>query len=403
MQLKVRNILILLLVLLNITKISAQDELYTNPDSLQEETHDSIVASLLTCTPGTDVYAHFGHTAIRIQNFTKRENIVFNYGCFDASGEDFLIKFIKGETDYVVNAEDGQYFLYRYDYMGNGVTEQVLNLTQEETAKLTELLYENLLPQNRGYRYNWLYDNCTTRARDMIEKAINGKVIYENKLNEKTARNLLHECLANDSWLKLGIDLLLGTEIDTLAPRKIQQFIPAYYENDLNYAFIEDTDGCRRKMVAYEEPLLEEKDFNKVDDTPFSPTIAFSILLIIAILLSIYDYKRKKVSGWFDAILHLAQGIAGIIIAYLFFFSVHPAVSTNWQVIIFNPLYILYAVYIIYCHIKKKKDKLKDVNTAALCIFTLVIFIAKQDINIAVYLMAHTLFIRNIIKIYIQR
>lgn len=386
------KILSLVILMLTYTHLSAQEEM---PDSLQ--------ASLLTCTPGTDVYAHFGHTALRIKNFTNGQDIVFNYGCFDSQQTDFVIKFIKGETDYVVDAEEAGYFLFRYDKMGNGVTEQVLNLTQDECYRLTELLMINIQPENRGYRYNWLYDNCTTRARDMINKAINGKVVYEDTSKELTARDELHECLANDSWLKLGIDLLLGTEIDTLAPRNIQQFIPQHYLDDLDNARIIGTDGSKRKMVQAKNTLLEEKEENKQKDTPFTPVIAFSLICIIALALSFCDVRRKKISYWFDVLVHLAQGIAGIIIAYLFFFSVHPAVSTNWQVILFNPLYIIYAVYLIYCHVKNKKDRLINANTAVLCIFAIAIFTAKQDINVSVLIMALILCIRNLTRYHILR
>lgn len=394
----IQYISIICLFVLNAINISAQE--IDSLDVRQEE-RDSIRASLITCTPGTDAYAHFGHTALRITNFTNGKDIIFNYGCFDSSQGDFVLRFIKGETDYVVNAEEADYFLFRYDKLGHGVSEQVLNLTLDEATALAELLIINVMPENRGYRYNWLYDNCTTRARDMIEKAINGKIEYEKSVEPKTARDQLHECLANDSWLKLGIDLLLGTEIDTLAPRNIQQFIPAYYQNDLDNAYIISPDGSKRKMVTGQYPLLEEKDFNKVEDTPFTPIIAFSLLCIIALALSIYDIRRKKISYWYDILLHLAQGIAGIIIAYLFFFSLHPAVDSNWQVIIFNPLYIIYAAYLIYCHVKKKKDRLINVNTAVLCIFAIVTLIAKQDINVSVWIMALTLCIRNLTRYHI--
>lgn len=405
----IQYISIICLLMLNILNISAQEI-----DSLdvQEEERGSIRASLITCTPGTDVYAHFGHTALRITNLTTGEDVVFNYGCFDMSGSNFVINFMKGETDYVVNAEPADYFFARYDYMGNGVSEQILNLTQPECYRLAELLFTNIQPENRGYRYNWLYDNCTTRARDMIEKAIQGNVVYLYEEDKITPRNELHECLSNNSWLKLGIDLMLGTEIDQIVPRNIQQFIPSHYKADLNSARIEypivvSVDSATniptlerkvRSLVIEEIQILQEKDSNKTTDIFFTPNIAFSLLLIITIALSIYDYKRKKTSIWYDVLLHFAQGIAGIIIAGLFFFSIHPGVSTNWQVIIFNPLYILYAVYLIYCHVKKKRDMLINVNTAVLCIFVIVTLIVKQDINTSVWIMALTLCIRNLTR-----
>lgn len=415
-----RYILTICLITLNILGISAQNEvsdtLSAASDGIQEST-DSLRASLITCTPGTDVYAHFGHTALRITNLTTGEDVVFNYGCFDMSGSNFVINFMKGETDYVVDAEPADYFFARYDYMGNGVSEQILNLTQPECYRLADLLFTNIRPENRGYRYNWLYDNCTTRARDMIEKAIQGNVNYLYEEDKITPRNELHECLSNNSWLKLGIDLLLGTEIDEIVPRKIQQFIPSHYKADLNSARIEypivvsvdsttnipTLERKARSLVIEETQILQEKDSNKTTDIFFTPNIAFSLLLIITIALSIYDYKRKKATIWYDALLHFAQGIAGIIIAGLFFFSIHPGVSTNWQVIIFNPLYILYAVYLIYCHAKNKKDRQINANTAVLCIFIIVTQIAKQDINASVWLMALTLCIRNLTRYHLIR
>lgn len=395
-------ILVLSLCVLNLHKISAQEMVH---DTLSAP-NDSLRASLITCTPGTDVYAHFGHTAIRLINFANGTDIVFNYGCFDSSQSDFVIKFIKGETDYVVDAEDGSFFFGRYHKMGNGAVEQLLNLTQDECIKLAELLFENIKPENRGYRYNWLYDNCTTRARDMIEKAINGKVVYEKEISPLTARDELHECLANNSWLELGIDLLLGTEIDTIAPRKIQQFIPAHYKSDLDAAYIINKDGSRRSMLADTVDVLDEDQKNQVGDTWITPNLVFCIILILAIILSIIDWREKrraiqyrrnaKTNIWFDIILHIVQGVAGIIIGYLFFFSEHPAVDSNWQIIIFNPLFILYAIYLGYCRSANKKNSLAYVNLMVIILFCIVVTLTKQQINTAVYIITLTLLIRAI-------
>lgn len=397
-------ILTAMLFVLNITICSAQDASIPaiDNDSISED-KDSLRISLITCTPGTDVYAHFGHTALRIVNVITGRDVVFNYGCFDMSGANFVMKFIKGETDYIVAAEPGAYFFYRYNFLGNGVSEQVLNLTPEECLRLHELLYENILPENRGYRYNWLYDNCTTRARDMIEKAINGKVEYQNEVPALTARDELHECLKNDSWLSFGIDLMLGTEIDTLAPRNIQQFIPAHYENDIDNAYIISPDGSKRKLVVGKMGILDEKDSNKTSDTPFTPFLAFGLLALLTVCLSIWDYKRKKRSYWFDVLLHIAQGCAGVIIAYLFFFSVHPAVSTNWQVIIFNPLYFIYAGYIIYCQKKNKKDNLAVVVGGIIIASLIIIAITGQKVDNVLYIITAIIITRAIITSLIQK
>ena len=139
---------------------------------------DSIRLSLLTCAPGSEIYAHFGHTAIRYENYTRKIDLVFNYGMFNFREPHFVWRFVKGETDYQLGITPYIYFRAEYAMRGSSVYQQVLNLTQAEKERLVALLEENYRPENRIYRYNYFYDNCTTRARDKIEEAIRGKVVY---------------------------------------------------------------------------------------------------------------------------------------------------------------------------------------------------------------------------------
>ena len=129
---------------------------------------DSIRLSLLTCAPGSEIYAHFGHTAIRYENYTRKIDLVFNYGMFNFRAPHFVWRFVKGETDYQLGITPYIYFRAEYAMRGSSVYQQVLNLTQAEKERLVALLEENYRPENRIYRYNYFYDNCTTRAREPV-------------------------------------------------------------------------------------------------------------------------------------------------------------------------------------------------------------------------------------------
>ena len=129
---------------------------------------DSATVSLLTCSGGREVYEQYGHTAIRFNN-NRGTDITFNYGVFDFNTPDFVYRFIKGETDYQLGIEPFEYFRSSYARRGSEVREQVLNLTSDEKVRLFQSLCVNFQPENRIYRYNFFYDNCTLRARDMIE------------------------------------------------------------------------------------------------------------------------------------------------------------------------------------------------------------------------------------------
>ena len=358
---------------------------------------DSLRVSLLTCSPGNDAYAHFGHTAIRITDMTTMEDIVYNYGCFDYNSNMFIYKFIKGETDYILGAEPAKYFFYRYKVYGMEVMEQVLNLSPNDAENIHALLEENLKPENMEYRYNYLYDNCTTRARDAIESAITDDIIYKKNPVKLTARQELHESLENAPWLRFGIDLVLGEKLDDKNfDKRHQMFIPAHYANELDSAYIVLEDGSEMPLVAYKQIILDANPAMQ-EQAPFiTPMLVFTLLFIFISVISIFDFTKKKVTYEFDIALSLFQGLAGIIVSFLYFFSEHPTVDSNWFIIILNPLYLLYAIYLTYCIRKKKANKLAAVNMAVLGLFFMLIFVIRQAIQTEAIIMAGTLLIRAI-------
>lgn len=355
---------------------------------------DSLCCSILTCTAGKDLYAKFGHTALRIQNCNTREDWVFNYGCFNYHADNFVFKFLLGQTDYLLEAEPFNRFIQRYGYMGNGVQEQVLNLTQEEANRLLGLLRENLQPQNQEYRYSWLYDNCTERARDMVEKAIDGKVIYARKRVERTIRQMLRECLQTSPWVCFGIDMILGEEIDHPTEKRVQMFLPAFYSEESTETFIIKRDGhwLATYVLAYNTLLNETNEA----DTPswLSPFVLFLLVLAAAMTLFNYELKHQRYIVWFDVLLHALQGIAGCLVAFLFFFSSHPAVDSNWLVIIFNPIPLFYAGWLVVCQRTGRKNWLSYANLAVLLGFFVIMLTCSQSFHSAMYLVVLSLLVR---------
>ena len=251
MERLIRHIYLISFFLLMWIPMSAQDELIAVDVDGDTLLLDSIEVSLLTCTPGKDMYAKFGHTALRVRDFTKNQDVVFNYGCFDYNANNFVLKFVLGQTDYLLDAEEFDFLKYRYGMLGNGVEEQVLNLSQLEANRLLALLLENLRPENQEYRYNWLYDNCTERARDMIEKAVDGSIEYAKVTNPNiTVREMLHHCLEKSPWVAFGIDLILGAEIDQKVTDRIMMFLPDVLMRESDGARIVRKDGSRVEYIC---------------------------------------------------------------------------------------------------------------------------------------------------------
>lgn len=391
----VRHIYLLAFFMLAWLPVSAQDASAVEDSATATLPLDSIEISILTCTPGKDMYAKFGHTALRVRDYTIHRDVVFNYGCFDYNASNFVLKFLLGQTDYLLDAEEFEYLKYRYGMLGNGVSEQVLNLSQEEANRLLALLLENLRPENQEYRYNWLYDNCTERARDVIEKAVDGRIEYAGMVDEEmTVRDMLHKCLEKSPWVSFGIDMILGDEIDRKVDKRIMMFLPNVFKTELDGAYIVKSNGEKLKYVARRSKVLE--DTNGPDEAYLlgSPLFVFSLLLLCTIGLTLKEFKRKQITGWLDVTMHTCQGLAGLLVAFLFFLSEHPAVDSNWLVILFNPIPLFYAGWLLYCYKKRKRNLLSYVNLAVTAGFLVTMAVCPQSFNIAMWLLALSLLVR---------
>lgn len=350
---------------------------------------DSIQFSLLTCSPGTEIYSLFGHTAIRYQNFTKSKDLVFNYGMFSFSSPNFIYRFVKGETDYQLGVNDIRSFKAEYMFRGSTVYQQVLNLTYSEKIKLQELLFTNYLPQNRVYRYNYFYDNCTTRAKDQIEKCIDGKVEYPTTVPDNTFRGIIHEFTKGFDWEEFGIDLCLGEDADEPIGIRQQMFSPFYMRSFAEKAYIKSPNGNLRPLVLKEEVIVDaDTVVDDGDSFPFSPVSCATFFLCLNIIIAFIQIVKKKIYWIWDLILYLSQGLAGCIIAFLFFFSIHPTVDSNWLIMLFNPIPLFYLPFMLYNDIKRRKDRWHIVNSVYLTFFIVIIPIIPQEIDLSVLLLA---------------
>lgn len=378
---------------------------------------DSIYAALLTCDPGWDAYKLFGHTAIRIRvNDNDTLDYAFNYGIFDFHSENFIYRFVKGETDYVLAAEPMEQFLTRYSYEGIAVMEQPLNLTREQLKDLREKLIINALPENKTYRYNFLYDNCTTRARDMIQRVVGSGLRCERKPLDITYREILHQFTARSPWTEFGIDMLLGREVDRKVDASTQQFIPSIYMADVDSTTVLSADGKHRQPFVTGTRIYAPAGApQKGSSFPLSPKAFFWTLLALTLLLSFFDLRRRILTIWFDILLFIVQGIAGLLIAFLFFFSEHPAVGTNLLVVGFNPLIFVMIIDVLWIRKKKRPligkrkrngnivDFLELVNLAGLIFIFLLYWLPFQWLHGAMLPLVLILLLRSFVRINLNR
>ena len=352
--------------------------------SVQSQSTDSIRFSLLTCAPGTEIYSLFGHTAIRYENYTRRIDVVFNYGMFSFNTPNFIFRFVAGETDYQLGIAPYSYFEAEYAMRGSSVYQQVLNLTQSEKERLLTILENNYLPENRIYRYNYFYDNCTTRARDKIEECIEGKVVYPDSLSGKSYRSIVHEFTAGSPWNEFGIDLCLGAEADKEINKRQQMFSPFYMKYYASNAYIVDAGGTRRPLILDETKIVDVEQDEVQPGFVLSPLMCGALFLALCVVMAWGQWKTQRIWWGWDIVLYGLQGLAGCIIAFLFFFSVHPTVGSNWLLILFNPIPLLYLPFMVYKAVKRKKDYYHVGNMVYLTLFITILPFCGQEFNLTV-------------------
>jgi len=331
------------------------------------------VVSLLTAHAGAQIYQLEGHSALRIRD-PERGDYVVNWGLFDFSAPNFVYRFVKGETDYMAGACDTERFLDIYRREGRKVVEQRLDLSPAEAMKIRDLTDVNLRPANRTYRYNYVLDNCATRPFAVIETAIGDTLKLAAPglppQASSTFRGAMRHYHSNYPWYQFGIDLALGSGIDSpITPRRLS-FSPEALETMLAGAV-----RSSGQPIVSETITIIDAPAAILPPTPIwlSPML-WSIIVFVTSIACSATQLRKGMPGlaakFFDTVFFSLSGICGLILTFLIFISTHEATSPNLLYLWINPLCFAGAILIW----SKKWEKL--LNSYQFVNFVLLIALA---------------------------
>ena len=354
--LKVRISTLILLIFSGLHSSWAQNmplEVTVDQDSIisKIDPMDSIEVSLITCSPHEEIYSLYGHSALRWHDLhnegpTAGQDLVFNWGLFDFKKPYFVLRFVFGLTDYELGVIPFERFVPYYKRWGCSITEQVISLTNEEKHSLKKALADNLRQENKVYRYNFFYDNCSTRPRDIIESNVNGKIEWPDREDYTPSfRDMVRECNRNHDWSRFGNDILLGLKADLKTTRTEQEFLPLNLMQDMALAQIY-VNGEYRPLVKEQRNIALPGVQIIEPDWILSPTETAIILVLIALCILFVEWKQKKRFVWWDVTLMLVQSAIGIVLTVMIF-SQHPTTSLNLNILLFNPLPIFFIPSVI--------------------------------------------------------
>lgn len=364
--------------------------------SAQDSSHIRI--SLLTCTPGEELYSTFGHTAIRVTDSSSVTDYVFNYGTFNFEEPGFYTKFIRGKLWYYLSVENFEDFKYAYQADNRGITEQLLNMTAFEKIALMKALYENVKEQNKFYKYDFFFDNCTTRPRDMLVKYIKKPPVFRPVMPEGTRfRQAIHQYLDKNEkyWSKLGIDLLLGAPTDAIMTTENAQFLPDNLMKSL--------DSCNQTpLLVASTTNLYSITTQKSNGSFITPVVVFASLLVLIVLLSFSNNQWTKMFlQGFDGIFFFLTGALGIVLIFMWTGTDHSMTKNNYNLFWAWPTNIL-AAFFVNSH-KKWVTAYFGLNLAGLIIVLASWFFLPQQLNNSLILIVLLMTYRSGLKYFTQK
>jgi hypothetical protein len=295
---------------------------------------DSAEISVITCGPFQgELYSAFGHSAFRVHDPVKGIDSAYNYGVFDFNQPNFYLNFTRGNLLYKLGVYDYKRFRDYYIYYNRYVHEQVLNLTQDQKQKIFDYLTWNALPENQTYRYDYFYNNCATKIRDVVVINFGDSVNFDGSYikTDLSIRDLTDLYLVQQPWGDLGIDICLGLPMDKKATPYEYMFLPDYIESGFDHATI-NQNGTIVPLVKIKNDIHQAR-FEEAPVKYFRPKYVFVAFMIIALIISIMDRRRKKLSNWFDAILFGVTGLLGVLLLFLWLFTDHAAAARNMNLL----------------------------------------------------------------------
>ncbi len=302
----------------------------------------AIYISLLTCSPGQELYSRYGHTAIRLQDTERHADFVFNYGVFTFDTDNFYWKFVKGETYYKLGIDPMSWFMEENTLEGRTVYEQQLNLTDDQTKAVADALWTNFRPENRSYLYNFVFDNCATRPYHLLKHVLGDTILSTYSDWEGVSyRKYIQHYTGKDSWEDFAINMIFGHRANQPMSSEDRLFLPEALMFFMQSATL--ADGT---------PLVKESHIAPftIAPTPWYKTwyIGLVAFIILFLAINLVDLRRDKWSWYVDLPFVILYVILLGVVIFLTFFSIHPLVGFNWRLFLFPLIHLcLRLIYIV--------------------------------------------------------
>lgn len=303
--------------------------------------------SIITIGPGEQLNDSFGHNALRIKDPSQNIDVVYNYGTYDFDTPNFYLKFAQGKLMYQISYNNYPPFYNYYVLQNRWIKEQVLNLTTSEKQAMFNYLLNNAKPENKDYLYDFLFDNCATRIRDVMVTVLGDQLVYsDNYITEEyTFRQLIQKNVYWNSWGSLGMDVAIGAVVDQKATAWQYQFLPQYVFEAAAIATLQNND-TKQDLIKKTNIIFENTKNNSKGNFFQSPLFVFGIIGFLILFITYKDFKNGNRSRFLDGTIFLVTGLIGVFVLLLWLATEHSTTVNNYNLLWAFPLSLFFVVAI---------------------------------------------------------
>jgi hypothetical protein len=319
---------------------------------MSAETGTQLTVYLATYGQGDEVWEKFGHNAIWIHDASTGTTASYNYGMFDFSQAGFIPRLMRGDMLYSMGVRDADEEIAIYSYYDRDILLQRLNLLPLQRHLLREYLEWNWQPENREYRYDYFRDNCSTRLRDALDRALGGAISAElrGRPTGHTYRSHSLRLTGASVPTYAGLMLGLGSPTDRPIDAWDEGFIPMELARHLRSVQVAGPAGEQLPLVAEERVLHQSQRAAPAVAAPNRVPGFLGVGLLLGAGFALLGWAaRRSRRGALALALALTvwgvtAGLFGLILTLLWVATNHVDSYANLNLLHVNPIAFILAV-----------------------------------------------------------
>ncbi len=348
---------------------------------------------------GKEIYQLYGHTGIVLE-YESGERIFFDWGNFNSNKPGFVSDFIHGNLIYTLSVHTIDFWESYLESEGRTSRFYKLLMTDSQKIDLQNFLYYNSRPENLNYLYDFFKDNCSTRVRDVLNRAYDGKLFdFFSKIPQGTYRRVIERAVRNMSSVEFIYNFGQGPSQDAPISYYDAMFLPGYLEAGLKrfmidrsvcagkgekliYRALSDSMSfasgvCAARVNGYFPSSIDPNDIRKHvsvhvvsgikegnydilypeavvegENLPPRKTTMFLVLAVLFFINFLDFIMPNKAGSVFRVIslsiacvIEIVMGVLSLALIYFSSFTIHTFVYFNCNLIFVNPFMFVAAYY----------------------------------------------------------